>query len=120
MRVAAVVVLIAGALALRPGAAAAEPPGPWVVHPAWIRVHDGDTFSVGAHKIRLRGIDAPEVGQRWSGAATRRLAGLLRSGWVTIVPRATDVYGRTVADVYVQGWNVADVLRREGFDTGRR
>lgn len=94
--------------------AAAPPPaaaGPSGV----IRVHDGDTFSLGVQRIRIRGLDAPERGQPGSGAATRRLADLLRRGPVTIVPVGRDLYGRVVADVYVAGWNVADLLRREGF-----
>jgi len=80
-----------------------------------IRVHDGDTFYVGPEKIRLRGIDTPELGAPRSRMATRRLVGLLREGPVTIVPRAEDVYGRIVADVYVRGHDVSRVLRREGF-----
>jgi len=35
------------------------------------------------------------------------------------VPRAQDVYGRTVADVYVGGREVAGLLRREGFGKPR-
>src|SRR5204863_181550 len=61
------------------------------------------------------GIDTPELGRPGARAAASRLAELLREGPVTIMPRAEDVYGRTVADVYVGGRNVADVLRREGF-----
>ncbi len=80
-----------------------------------IRVHDGDTFYVGPEKIRLRGIDTPELGAPRSRMATRRLVGLLREGPVTIVPRAEDVYGRIVADVYVRGHDVSRVLRREGL-----
>lgn len=85
------------------------------VRPAGIRVHDGDTFYAGMETIRLRGIDTPELGQPRSRQATRRLIELLREGPVTIVPRAEDVYGRTIADVYVGARNVADVLKREGF-----
>jgi len=73
----------------------------------------------GAETIRLRGIDTPELGRPGARAAAIRLAELLRAGPVTIVPRAEDVYGRTVADVYVAGRNVADVLRREGFGKPR-
>lgn len=80
-----------------------------------VRVHDGDTFYAGTETIRLRGIDTPELGQPQSRAATNRLAALLHEGPVTIIPRAEDVYGRTVADVYVRDRNVADVLRSEGF-----
>jgi endonuclease YncB( thermonuclease family) len=87
---------------------------PFVVPPAVIRVHDGDTFYAAGEKIRLRGIDTPEVGEPGADAATRRLRQLLGVSAVTIVPRAQDVYCRTVADVYVAGQRVADVLRREG------
>ena len=89
------------------------------VAPGTIHVHDGDTFYSGAETIRLRGIDTPELGQPRATAAKWRLIQLLRGGPVTIVPRAEDVYGRTVADVYVGGRNVADVLRREGFEKPR-
>jgi endonuclease YncB( thermonuclease family) len=81
-----------------------------------IRVRDGDTFIAGSETIRLRGIDTPEWGQPKSRAATARLATLLGSGPVTIIPRAQDVYQRTVADVYVGGRNIADMLRQEGFE----
>jgi endonuclease YncB( thermonuclease family) len=44
---------------------------------------------------------------------------VLASGPITVVPRREDIYGRTVADVYVGGRNVADVLRADGFDKPR-
>ncbi len=91
-----------------------------VVAPHTIRVHDGDTFYTGAETIRLRGIDTPELGRPRSRRATERLMQLLHEGPVTIVPRAEDVYGRTVADVYVRGHEVAATLRREGFAKSRR
>ncbi|MBI3635303.1 MAG: thermonuclease family protein [Candidatus Rokubacteria bacterium] len=86
-----------------------------VVEPGVIHVHDGDTFYVGETTIRLRGIDTPELGEPKSWEARRRLIELLGAGPVTIVPRAEDVYGRTVADVYVGGRDVSAVLRAEGF-----
>lgn len=87
----------------------------FAVAPATIRVHDGDTFYVGDETIRLRTIDTPELGEPRSTLATWRLRHLLSAGTVTIVPRFQDIYCRTVADVYVGGANVADVLRREGY-----
>jgi endonuclease YncB( thermonuclease family) len=96
----------------------AAPPGArsrQVVPPTSIHVHDGDTFYVGMETIRLRGIDTPELGQPLASAATHRLIALLHGGPVTIVPRAEDVYGRTVANVYVGGRDVAQVLRAEGY-----
>jgi endonuclease YncB( thermonuclease family) len=92
---------------------------PFVVTPDLIRVHDGDTFYAGRITIRLHGIDTPELGEPKAAEATRRLTALLRAGPVTIAPRAEDVYGRLVADVIVRGQNVADVLRREGFEKPR-
>lgn len=92
---------------------AAGPAEAW--HAGPFRVHDGDTFSVGGQRIRIRGIDTPERGQPGARAAARRLAALLRAGPVVIVRVGRDVYGRTVADVYVAGWNVAEILRREGY-----
>lgn len=86
----------------------------FAVPPFTIRVHDGDTFYVDRETIRLRGIDTPELGQPGSAAAAWRLRQLLGVSTVTIVPRAQDVYCRTVADVYVAGERVAEVLRREG------
>ena len=105
-------------LALTAPAADARPRHPahrHTVAPSAIRVHDGDTFYVGAETIRLRGIDTPELGRPGSRPAACRLTALLREGPVTIVPRLEDVYGRTVADVYVGGRSVADIMRREGF-----
>lgn len=93
---------------------------PYVVPPEIIRVHDGDTFYAGWVTVRLHGIDTPELGDPKAAEATQRLADLLHAGPVTIVPHAEDVYGRLVADVFVRGQNVADVLRREGFEKPRR
>jgi len=76
---------------------------------------DGDTIRVGQERIRLRGIDTPELSEPEGQAAKERLAELLRNGIVRIVPRGRDVYDRLVADVFVDGQNVAEILRREGF-----
>ena len=111
---------------LAAGTLAAEPQRrvtiwhPHVVSPHVIRVWDGDTFYAGDETVRLRGVDAPELGAPGADAAARRLRELLREGPVTIVPRAEDAYGRTVADVYVGGRNVADVLAGEGVVAVRR
>lgn len=69
----------------------------------------------GAERIRLRGIDAPELNEPGGQAAKQRLEELLRSGSVQIIPHGVDVYGRTLADVFVNGQNVAEILASEGF-----
>lgn len=109
------VTLVLAALTATAPAAGATRLRPHVVAPETIRVHDGDTFSTGDETIRLRGVDTPELGEAKSWEARRRLAELLRAGPVTIVPRAEDIYGRTVADVYVGGRDVAALLRAEGY-----
>lgn len=80
-----------------------------------IRVIDGDTFKMGPERIRLRGIDTPELSEYGGDSAKQRLDTLLHDGPIRIVPFGQDVYGRTVADVFVNGRNVADVLRQEGY-----
>jgi micrococcal nuclease len=80
-----------------------------------VRVVDGDTIRIGGERIRLRGIDTPEMNEPAGPAAKQRLEELLRSGPVRIVPHGRDVYHRLVADVFVHEQNVSDVLRSEGL-----
>jgi len=71
------------------------------------RVIDGDTIASGEHRIRLEGIDAPEIGQecqRSSGAefecghrAAAVLRSLLRRGPVVCDFDGLDRYGREIA-----------------------
>lgn len=89
--------------------------GPVEADGRFLRPIDGDTFSYNGIKVRLRGIDAPELGTPGGLEATQRLAALLREGAITIVPVSRDVYGRTVADVFLNGQNLADVLIAEGY-----
>jgi endonuclease YncB( thermonuclease family) len=70
---------------------------------------------MGPERIRLRGIDTPELSEPGGQAARQRLEQLLKEGQIRIVPHGQDIYGRTVADVFVNGKNVAEVLKQEGF-----
>jgi micrococcal nuclease len=80
-----------------------------------VRAVDGDTIRVGGERIRLRGIDTPELSEFEGPAAKRRLEELLRSGLIRIEPRGRDVYDRLIADVFVNEQNIAEILRSEGF-----
>jgi endonuclease YncB( thermonuclease family) len=84
-----------------------------------ITVIDGDTLRIGAERIRLRGIDAPELSEPNGWAATQRLRDLLGAGSIQLIPRGRDVYDRVVADVFVNGQNVAESLKREGLAKSR-
>ncbi|HMU56421.1 MAG TPA: thermonuclease family protein [Nitrospira sp.] len=80
---------------------------------------DGDTIRYGAERIRIRGFNAPELTEPGGSAALGRLSQLLREGSIRIVPRGKDVYDRTIADLFVNGRNVAEVLVREGYSKPR-
>jgi micrococcal nuclease len=80
-------------------------------------VTDGDTIRCGTERIRLLGIDAPEMpGHCRRGrhcvkgdpfASKRSLARGLALGRVRIEPIATDRYGRTIAVVRAGGVNLS-------------
>ena len=81
---------------------------------------DGDTLRCGAERVRMVGLDAPELhGQcprevRRARAARDRLAELVAGG-VTLRPRGRDRYRRLLALVRDrQGRDVAVVMIREG------
>ena len=80
-----------------------------------VRAFDGVTIRVGSERIRLRGIDTPEMNEPAGPVAKQRLEELLRGGSLRIVPQGRDVYHRLIADVFVNGQNVADILRSEGL-----
>jgi endonuclease YncB( thermonuclease family) len=80
-----------------------------------VTIVDGDTIRCGSERIRLLGIDAPEIhGYRkgrtcvpGDGQASKRvLSGMLR-GSIKIVRVKQDRYGRTVAVVYANGLNLS-------------
>ncbi len=80
-----------------------------------VRAIDGDTLRYGHDRIRIRGYNAPERSEAGGLEATLRLQQLLHEGEISIVPHGHDVYGRTLADVFVNGQNVAEVMMKEGF-----
>ena len=70
-------------------------------------VTDGDTFVTStSEKIRLEGIDAPEIGTAGAQRATDYLKGLIHNQNVTIDSKYKDAWGRTVAQV----WRSSDNL----------
>ena len=68
-----------------------------------VGVSDGDTITVLQNrtpiKVRLHGIDCPEIGQDFGSRAKAFTSELVFGQVVKVVPRDTDRYGRTVADV---------------------
>lgn len=86
------------------------------------RAVDGDTLRCGAERVRVVGLDAPELHGarcpaelRLARAATARLDGLAARG-VTLRPMGRDRYRRLLAVVRTRdGRDVASVLIREGL-----
>lgn len=83
-----------------------------------VKVTDGDTVTVLVKKtdviVRLAEIDAPEMGQPWGKRAKQGLAALVFGKQVEFVPTIIDRYGRTVANLYVDGRLVGRDLIRMG------
>ena len=93
------------------------------LHGVVIVVIDGDTilFKPDVYhpsgraflKIRLADVDAPEHDQPYGDAATRALAAQVLNQRVEVDTVATDVYGRTIARIRMDGDAVgADLVRR--------
>ncbi len=76
-----------------------------------VGVHDGDTITVldasrQQYKIRLAGIDAPEVKQAFGTRSKQNLSSLIFNKQVKIEWEKHDRYGRTLGVVLVNGHDV--------------
>src|SRR5207248_7171980 len=77
---------------------------------------DGDTLVCNHRKVRLTNVYAAELNQPGGYSAKRRLQGLISSGEVVLRRYGQDRYGRTLAEVYVNGRRIeqADIGPRAG------
>ena len=92
-------------------------------------VIDGDTFKLGERKVRIIGIDAPEVHgrcaeeRRMAEAATAKLQSLLNQGPFTMTGRIDDMADRYGRDLRAlgrtrpdgTGQSIAEEMRRSGL-----
>lgn len=110
--------LVLGLLALAPAAHAATRAAAWqgtVTHVTdgdtlWVRPHKGDA----PRKIRLDGIDAPEICQAYGTASRDRLAAQAQGKLVQVKVRRMDVYGRELAHVLVNGQDLGGLMVQQG------
>lgn len=79
------------------------------------RVIDGDTILLEGHKIRLRGIDAPEKYQPFGGKAAVFLNSLICGKRVRVEYYKYDKYGRIIGTVYLQENDINLAMIRHGF-----
>jgi endonuclease YncB( thermonuclease family) len=85
-----------------------------------VGISDGDTLSAvcGARqrvKIRLSGIDAPELRQSYGRAAKRSRASLCQKKTAEVAVLDIDVYGRAVARVFCAGRDAGAVQVASGM-----
>ena len=88
-------------------------------------VTDGDSIKILDRKIRIHGIDAPEIRQscksrtddEWACgvAATKFLANFLLDNSVTCEEKNIDQYGRIIAVCHVDGEDIGEFMVRSGF-----
>ncbi len=111
-------VLLALAVWLSPARAAPDISGP-------ARVADGDGLEIAGTKIRLFGIDAPELdqgcelhdGTPWPCGKLSRafLLSLTKEKPITCKPEGIDAYGRTLGTCMVDGQDVNRSMVRAGY-----
>ena len=85
---------------------AAKPPALPVVDGISIDVQDGDSFVLrddlgNRIRVRISGIDAPEKSQPFADRSRQHLRDLMRDVRIRLEPVKVDVFGRTVARVWV-------------------
>lgn len=90
-----------------------------------VRVIDGDTFDVGGVRVRLHGIDAPEVSQtcthpqrgEWACGAYVRddLRARLDGRRVSCLELDVDGYGRVVGKCFIDGRDINEMIVADGL-----
>lgn len=86
-----------------------------------VRVVDGDTIwllrdgAAKPMKLRIEGIDAPEICQTFGPEAKRALASRVLDRDVTAKLRAVDDWGRRIGHVYDGDINIGQRMVRDGF-----
>ena len=93
---------------------------PVVVTGHVVGVHDGDSITVLTAgnkqlKVRLEGIDAPELGQPFAQTSKQALSSLVFGKVVTLSISGRDRYQRTLAVVWVDRWNCNVEMVRIGL-----
>lgn len=108
-------ILVAFAVTL-PSVLTAAEPAAWRI----VNGHDGDTLTAidpanVEHRVRLHGIDAPELKQAFGTKARDRLARLAKGKTAAVNVEGHDKYGRVFADIQIDGDDLGRRLVEEGM-----
>jgi micrococcal nuclease len=81
-------------------------------------VHDGDTVSADCAgsriKVRMVGIDAPELKQKYGRESRQALADRVFQKKVSLKTQSQDKYGRTIAEVFMNGESINAWMVKSG------
>lgn len=85
-----------------------------------IEVHDGDTVTLSYKngkkvKVRLFGIDAPELAQLYGDESKRHLYNLLKRKNISLKSNGKDTYNRLIATLYVNDKNINLQMIKDGY-----
>ena len=85
-----------------------------------VGIHDGDSITVLSVekkqiKIRLEGIDAPELKQAFGSRAKEHLSSLIMGKDVTLIVKGEDLYKRTLSKIFLDAQDVNLTMISDGF-----
>lgn len=83
-------------------------------------IHDGDTITAKSKngrkiKIRLFGIDAPELAQPYGETSRRHLIKLIKDKKISYKTEYKDTYGRTVAELFADNQSLNTAMVNDGY-----
>jgi len=94
---------------------------PYFVGEKVVAVMDGDSFKIANDQtIRLASLDAPELGNCYGQEAYQALSSKILGKKVVLRDLKTDMYGRIIAMVYLDGQLVNEYLIKNGFAVSTR
>lgn len=84
-----------------------------------VSIHDGDTITILQDKqqikVRLFGIDAPELKQPYGKKSKQFLANLIAGEVVEVDENGKDRYKRTIGTIYVNGTDINAQMVANGY-----